>query len=423
MIGLIDCNNFFVSCERVFNPALLNRPVIVLSNNDGCAVAISNEAKALGITRGVPFYKIKSIVENYNIAVLSGNLRLYGDMSSRVMATLSSIVPDVEIYSIDEAFFDISGWERTQLPEIGQQIVSQVRRNTGIPTSLGIAPTKTLAKIASSFAKKYPGYNGSCVIDTPLKREKALSLSPISNVWGIGRKLSARLNSFGITRAIDFANLPIERVRQLVNITGERTWRELNGEPCIDIETIAPEKRQICTSRSFSSSISDFETLSNAIASFATIATRKLREQSCCAVSLSVFIHTNAYRTDLEQYYRSAHFSLEEPTDDTLIITTCAINALKSVYKKGYAYKKAGVIITEIIDQDKMQPGLFTSPEEREKRRRLMKAVDSINYSSTTTDMIHTASYDPNIQLARKNLMSGNYTTRLTDIITINCVP
>lgn len=421
MIGLIDCNNFFVSCERVFNPALLARPVIVLSNNDGCAVAISEEAKKLGIKRGIPYYQIRPIVERNNIAILSGNLRLYGDMSSRVMATISSIVSEIEIYSIDEAFLDMNSWTLEELPNIGRQIVERVRRNTGIPTSLGIASTKTLAKIASHFAKKYQGYKGVCIIDNNQKIEKALTLTDISDVWGIGRKLSKKLRECGIITARDFARLPIQRVKQLVNISGERTWRELNGEPCIDIETITPEKRQICTSRSFSKALTDIDMLANAVSSFTSIASRKLREQHSFAVSISVFIHTNAYRSDLEQYFKTAHLKLDEPTNDTLSLTSAAINALKSIYRSGYAYKKAGVIITEVVDAEQVQPGLFISPEERAKRHRLMKAIDTINYSSTATDMVHTASFDPEMKLVRKDLMSGHYTTRLSDIITINC--
>lgn len=421
MIGLIDCNNFFVSCERVFNPSLLARPVIVLSNNDGCAVAISEEAKKLGIRRGVPYYQIKSIVERNNIAILSGNLRLYGDMSSRVMATISSIVPETEIYSIDEAFLDMNYWSIEKLLDVGRHLVKRVRRDTGIPTSLGIAPTKTLAKIASHFAKKYHGYKGLCIIDNSQKIEKALALTDISSVWGIGRKLNKKLRECGIFTAGDFAQLPLERVKRLVNITGERTWRELNGEPCIDIETITPEKKQICTSRSFSKTLTDIDSLANAVSSFTSIASRKLREQRSCAVSISVFIHTNAYRTDLDQYFKTAHLKLDEPTNDTLSLTFAAINALKSIYRSGYAYKKAGVIITEVVDVEQVQPGLFISPEERAKRYRLMKAIDTINYSSTATDMVHTASFDPEMKLVRKDLMSGHYTTRLSDIITINC--
>ncbi len=421
MIGLIDCNNFFVSCERVFNPSLIDRPVVVLSNNDGCAVAISNEAKALGIKRGVPYYKIKNIVEQHNIAILSGNIRLYGDMSSRVMSTISSIIPDIEIYSIDEAFINLSRISYSDLSDIGNQIVTRVLKDTGIPTSLGISTTKTLAKIASRFAKKHAGYKGVCIIDDPSKRIRALELTAINDVWGIGRKLSIKLEKYGITKAIDYSQLPLTKVSQLVNISGERTWRELNGEPCIDIETIAPDRKQICTTRSFSISLTDFTSLSNAISSFATIASRKLREQDGCAASLSVFIHTNAFRIDQEQYFKSHYIQLEEPTNDTLAITTAAINALKSIYKDGYSYKKAGIIISEIIDQNHVQHGLFASAEEREKRCRLMKTIDKINYSSTSIEMLHTASFDPSMKLSRKEFMSKHYTTRLSDIIVINC--
>ena len=421
MIGLIDCNNFFVSCERVFNPSLSNRPVIVLSNNDGCAVAISNEAKSLGIKRGVPFYQIKSIVEQNNIAVLSGNMRLYGDMSSRVMATLSSIIKDIEIYSIDEAFIDMQGLNYEQLQSIGRKIVKRVKKDTGIPTSLGIAPTKTLAKIASHFAKKYSGYNEVCVIDSDEKRIKALELTQINDVWGIGRKLSNQLQKYGIHNAIDFANMPYFNISRIVNINGQRTWRELNGESCIDIETITPEKKQICTSRSFPKAITEIDSLISAVSSFATIVSRKLRAQKSYAISISVFIHTNAFRTDQQQYFKSSHNRFEEPTDDTLTITTIAVNALKSIFREGYAYKKAGVIITEIIDAENYQPGLFTSQKEREKRHRLMSVLDTINLSNKTTDMVHTASLDPKMKLVKKELMSNHYTTRLADIITINC--
>lgn len=421
MVGLIDCNNFFVSCERVFAPSLMRRPVIVLSNNDGCAVAVSDEAKVLGIKRGVPYYQIKSIITHNNIVVLSGNMQLYGDMSSRVMATISSIISDIEIYSIDEAFLNMQGWRHDQLQLIGQEIVSRVRRDTGIPTSLGIAPTKTLAKIASHFAKRYSGYNGVCVINSEEKRVKALKLISINDVWGIGRQLSKRLQKYGINKAIDFACMPLEDVKRIVNISGQRTWRELNGQSRIDIETIAPDRKQICTSRSFSKSISDFESLANAVSSFASIVSRKLREQNSYAVSLSVFIHTNAFRTDLNQYFKSAHNHFDEPTNDTLTITTMSINALKSIYKEGYAYKKAGVLITEIVNQGNYQPGLFIPPEERERRQRLMNIVDTINHSNNATDIVHTASFDPRMKMVRKELMSNHYTTRLSDIITINC--
>ena len=421
MIGLIDCNNFFVSCERVFNPALINKPVVILSNNDGCAVSISNEAKALGIKRGAPYFQIKDIAEKNHVYILSGNIKLYGDMSSRVMATLSSIIPNIEIYSIDEAFIDFSGINTESLNLVGAKIVSKIFRDTGIPTSLGIASTKTLAKIASKFAKKFRGYNGVCCINTESQRITALKLSMISDVWGIGRNLAQKMLSKGINTAADFAQLPLERVRNIVNVTGERTWRELNGESCINIETIEPEKKQICTSRSFASPIYEFDLLVNAISSFASTASRKLREQSWRAVSLTVFIHTDSYNNDIAQYCNSAHITLEEPTNDTLTITSKAVETLKKIYRSNYCYKKAGIIITEIVDQNSVQQVLFIPPEDRSKRNRLMKAMESINQNDSTYNMVHTASCDPEMRLSRKGFNSQQYTTRLSDIITIRC--
>lgn len=421
MIGLIDCNNFFVSCERVFNPALVNKPVVILSNNDGCAVSISNEAKSLGIKRGAPYFQIKDIADKNNVYILSGNIKLYGDMSSRVMATLSSIIPNIEIYSIDEAFIDFSGINPDLLNSVGAKIVSKILRDTGIPTSLGIASTKTLAKIASRFAKNFKGYKGVCCINTDEQRAKALKMSIITDVWGIGRKLGKKMQEKCINTAADFAHLPLERVRNIVNVTGERTWRELNGESCINIETIEPEKKQICTSRSFASPINEFDLLVNAISSFASIASRKLREQLCCAVSLTVFIHTDSYYNDIDQYFNSAHVTLEEPTNDTLTITSKAIESLKKIYRLNYSYKKAGIIITEVVDQNNVQQVLFVPPEDRNKRKRLMKAMDLINQNDTTYNMVHTASCDPDMRLSRKGFNSHQYTTRLSDIITISC--
>ena len=240
MIGLIDCNNFFVSCERLFRPDLAGKPVVVMSNNDGCAVAMSNEAKALGVKRGIPIYQIKQLIERYKVVTLSSNHKLYGNISSRVMATIGTIVPDIEIYSIDEAFLDMSYLDGEALETTGRKIVAKVRRYVGIPTSLGIAPTKTLAKIAARFAKKYPAYKGVCIIDNEEKRRKALSLIRIEDVWGIGRRTGKRLRQYNINSALDFADMSLSRVRQLVNIAVERTWRELNNEPSVDIKNIEP---------------------------------------------------------------------------------------------------------------------------------------------------------------------------------------
>lgn len=423
MIGLIDCNNFFVSCERVFDPSLRGRPVVVLSNNDGCAVALSNEAKALGLKRGTPLFKMRDEVTRHNITVLSGNHRLYGDLSSRVMATISEIIPEIEIYSIDECFLRFDKWPVDDLVVAGHDIVRRVRRNVGIPTSLGIAPTKTLAKLASRFAKKYPGYNSVCVIDTDDKRRKALALTDVDDIWGIGRRLGRKLHAMHIDSALDLADMSPERVKSVFNITGQRTWRELNGQPCIELEMTPPDKKQICCSRSFATMIFDPEPLFEAMAAFATIAARKLRSQKSAAVSLGVFVHTNAFREDMDQYHASNFRTLPEPTNDTMTITATAIEALKGIYRRGYGFKKAGILITEIVPADTIQQSLFTSATDRQRRQRLMGVVDTINNGSPTRDMVHVATRTPLDSCVSCQYQTRRYSTRLSDIIVVKTSP
>lgn len=421
MIGLIDCNNFFVSCERVFNPSIRNKPVIVFSNNDGCAVAISNEAKALGIKRGDPFFKIKGACIAYGIETFSGNHKLYGDMSSRVMATLASIVPDIEIYSVDEAFLHLDGLATDDLQAFGREIVRRVRRATGIPTSLGFAPTKTLAKVAAKFAKKHPGYHGCCIVDSEEKRRKALELTTLRDVWGIGRRLSRRLSDYGLTTALQFADWTREDIEKVLNVTGEKTWLELNGTPCVDFEPDDSPQKQMTCSRSFGKPLTEFDDLATAFAAFANTVGRRMREHSLCAVSLSVFIHTDAFRQDLPQYYDSAHRTLAEPTADTMTLTTAAIDALRSIYRKEYGYKKAGIHICELTNASNIQQSLFCDALDREKRRRLMDAVDTINRSTISHDLVHTGAYTSIDQFVRKEKPSRLFSTRLSDIITISC--
>lgn len=418
MYGLVDCNNFFVSCERVFNPALRRKPVAVLSNNDGCIVALSNEAKALGLKRGDPYFKVKHICETSEAFTMSGNHRLYGDMSSRVMATLSAMVPEIEIYSIDEAFLHLDGIATDKLNETGHDIVRRVYRDTGIPTSLGIAPTKTLAKVAAHFAKRYQGYHAVCMINDDTSRRKALELTEIGEVWGIGRRLRRKFESLGIANALQFADMPREKVERMMNVIGIRTWRELNGEPCInhDIDT---SRKQLCCSRSFNTMISDFDSLRKSIVIFASVISRKLREQRLAAVSISVFIHTNAYRDDLEQYFNSSHRKLAEASSDTIAITEAAVNCLESIYRQGYSYKKAGIMVSETIDQSAVRRSLFTDDNDRQRRRRLMQVLDNVNATSVAHDTLHIASYEPIDSLVRGEHRSRMYSTRLSDIITV----
>lgn len=408
MIGLIDCNNFFVSCERLFRPNLAGKPVVVMSNNDGCAVAMSNEAKALGIKRGLPIYQLRQIINRYNVATISGNHRMYGNISSRVMATIGSIVPEMDIYSIDEAFIDMSLWEGKALDETAHKIVSKVRRDVGIPTSLGIAPTRTLAKIAARFAKKYPGYRGVCIIDNDDKRRKALALTGIDEVWGIARRLGKRLRQYNINTALDFAELPLSEVRKIINVMGERSWRELNGEPCIDHEAAEPLNKQICTSRSYKKSIEDPELLKEAVADYSAKVARRLREQGGCAKSVTVFIQTNSFRPELPQHFGSTTIQLDEATDDTLAITSAAVRAVDSLFRPGYAYRRAGVTVNEIVNHNAVQQNLFSVPGRREKRQRLMTVIDSINAGEDTRGMVRSASSVPGGNCGKKDREKEN---------------
>lgn len=415
MFGLMDCNNFYASCERVFNPSLNGKPIVVLSNNDGCVIARSNEAKELGIKMGVPAYQINDVVKRFDVAVFSSNYTLYGDMSGRVMSILSELAPSVEIYSIDEAFVELSGIRN--LHTLGTQIKDEVTRGTGIPVSLGIAPTKTLAKVANKYAKKYAAYDRLCIIDTEEKREKALRLFDIRDVWGIGRRQAVKLTKQRVKTAYDFTQLPGSWVRKNMTIVGERTWKELRGISCIDMETAPPAKKQICTSRSFGKMIEDLPTLSEAIATHASTCARKLREQKSYATSLMVFIHTNNFREDLPQYWKNTVVKLPVPTADTLEIVHHALAGLNNIFMQGYRYKKAGVIITEITDN--AQLGLFDSVD-RIKRNNLMQAVDKIN-----------SKYQQHIKLAvqgngrdwklKQEQLSNHYTTDINEIITIKC--
>lgn len=409
----MDCNNFYASCERVFNPSLNGKPVVVLSNNDGCVIARSNEAKALGVPMGAPAYQIRELVEKHGVAVFSSNYTLYGDMSARVMSILSSLAPEIEVYSIDEAFVNLDGI--TDYQSLGRIIVNKVYKDTGIPVSLGIAPTRTLAKMANKFAKKYPAYQRVCCIDTEEKREKALRLFAIGDVWGIGRRQAAKLEKEGVKTACDFTQLPNSWVRKYMTVVGERTWKELRGIPCIT-ENITPRK-QICTSRSFGQMIENIEQMDEAVSTFASICAKKLREQNGYAVSLLVFIQTNRFRDDLPQYWKSVSVNLPVPTDDTQEIVHYALTGLRSIFLKGYHYKKAGVIITEITYN--IQRNLFDMID-RDKRNRLMNAVDSINGMHGKSVQLAIQGNGTSWKLKQEQL-SKHYTTDLGEIIEINC--
>ena len=417
MYGLIDCNNFYASCERVFNPALNNKPVLVLSNNDGCVIARSAEVKALGIPMGEPAYKIKDLINKHDIHVFSSNYTLYGDMSNRVMTTIASFVSDIEIYSIDEAFIDFVGFDLYDLKNLGSKIVRTTSKNTGIPVSLGIAPTKTLAKAANRFAKKYRDYNGVCIIDSDEKREKALKLLNIEDVWGIGRQYAKKLKYHSINTAWDFTQKSKRWIRREMGVVGERTWLELLGTACIELDR-QTSKKTICTSRSFGERLTELTDISEAVANYAATCGRKLRNQKTLASGIMVFIHTNLNDTTHPPYYNQTIIQLPVPTSDSSELIFYAQTALKSIFKPGYRYKKAGVVITEIVPEFPQQTNMFDL-RQRTKYKNAMIAMDNLN-NLYGNHKVRIASQGFGRKWRLKNeKLSPCYTTRFDDILKI----
>ena len=379
MFAIVDCDNCYVSCERVFRPDLNGKPVVVLSNNDGCVVARSNEAKAMGIKAGTPYYQLKDLFPGQEIAVFSSNYELYGDMTDRVMSIIRSEVPDFYRYSIDEGFCMLHGMEHLDLKGWGENLYKRILRSTGMPVSIGIARTKTLAKMASHFAKHYKGYNHCCYIDNEERRVKALQLYPIDEVWGIGRQYAKRLEAVGVKTAYDFASLSKSWVRVTFNVVATRTWMELNGEDCIPLEDMS-KKKSICTSRSFPNMIGDMETLRTSISNFAVRCAEKLRRQQSAASVVSVFIDTNHFREDLPQYWNMAEERLLTPSNSSQQIVQCALRCTQRIFRQGYQYKRAGVVVMGICPESAIQTNFIDYDSERyEKMKRLDEVIDSIN--------------------------------------------
>ena len=421
LFGLVDCNNFYCSCERVFHPDLMGKPVVVLSNNDGCVIARSEESKALGIRMGDVFYQVKDKLEQHDVAVFSSNYNLYGDMSRRVMSLLSRYSPKVDVYSIDEAFLDFSGMGTSeQLVQYGKQMVRFIGKGTGIPVSLGIAPTKTLAKMASKFAKKYKGYEGVCLMDTDEKREKALKLFPVEDVWGIGHRSAEKLHYHGIRTAWDLTQKSESWVRRELTVTGVRTWKELRGESCISIEEL-PHKKSICTSRSFADQgLNRLADVEEAIANFTAQCSRKLREQHTVCQSITIFAHTSRFREDLPQSYIYQTIPLMVPTNNQQELVSVAVKALRANWKEGdgYFYKKAGAIVWGISRDHAIQTHLFDSVD-REKQAALAKAIDAINRKNGHNTIRVAVQGDEKGWQLKKEYISRQYTTNLDDVIVL----
>lgn len=385
VFALVDCNNFYASCERVFNPKLEGRPVIVLSNNDGCAIARSNEAKALGIKMGAPFFKIKDIVERHKVQVFSANFSLYGDLSRRVMATLDTFSPEVEIYSVDEAFINLTGFDCHDFDSYGRHIKATVKQWTGIPVSVGIAETKTLAKVAGEFAKKSPKANGVLDLTKSKYQELALHRLPVYEVWGVGRKISEKLNKKGITTALQLRDADDDYILRTFNVCLLRTVLELRGISCLQLELEAKPNKTIACTRSFAELTSDKTFLEQAVSSYTARASERLREQKLATKKLLVFIQTNRFRKSEPQYSRSAEVTLPIATDATPQLIHYARKGLDKIYRPEYRYHKAGVIMLDLIPASEIQTGLFDCVD-REKSDRLMITLDRVNqiYGSNT---------------------------------------
>lgn len=430
MYGIVDCDNCYVSCERVFRPDLEGKAVVVLSNNDGCVVARSNEAKAMGIKEGTPYFQLSQLFPNQKIAVFSSNYELYGDLTARVVSIISQEAPSYFRYSIDECFVYLDGMENINLQKWGENLHKRIKQSVGMPVSIGLAPNKTLAKIASKLAKKYEVYRHCCIINNDENRIAALKWLPIEDVWGIGRRYAAKLQSLGCRTAYDFAEHHKDWVRQTFNnINIVRTWQELNGEDCVPNEELA-KKKSICTSRSFNGMISDFETLRTHVANYASRCAEKLRKQETVASIVGVFLSTNPFREDLLQYWNFQETRLLTPSSSTIPIVQAATEVLRNIYRKGYQYKRGGVIVMGISPNSPIQQDLFdVDAEQIQKLKRLDAAVDRINkINGSETVVIGSQQYTQKDGKGKANVFanamkqehkSKNYTTRWSDIIVL----
>jgi DNA polymerase V len=379
LFALVDCNNFYASCERVFDRRLNGKPVVVLSNNDGCVIARSDEAKKLDIPMGAPFFKYEAMMKHHNVAVFSSNYTLYGDMSARVMDSLHEFTPDVEIYSIDEAFIGLGGFDADILPQYMADMRRSISQWTGIPTSVGIAPTKTLAKLACRIAKK-GDYDGVFMLRDDDLIKNILEKTEIEDIWGISKRWGARLRQLGIGTGLDLRRASPKQIKKALSVVGERIVHELNGRPCLMLEDIQP-KQQIMVSRSFGGMIDSCSELEQAVASYTARAAEKLRKQGSRAGGLQVFMRTNPFKSGEPQYSNATTFSFDNPVSDTPTLIKAALRGIQAMYKREYRYKQAGVMLTGLISADTGQISLLNPEPEalRNEKDDLMGILDGIN--------------------------------------------
>jgi len=417
MYALVDCNNFYASCERVFNPSLEKNPVAILSNNDGCIISMSDEAKALQLPFGAPIFKWEAFCKANNITVLSSNYPLYGDMSERVMRILGQFTPDVEVYSIDEAFLQFKGFEGIDFEQKATTIRNRILQWTGIPVCVGIAPTKALSKVANKIARSnIKKSQGICVINSDEKRVKALKWTSIEKLWGVGKGLQKRLSAKGCKTAYDFTQLSDTWVKKNLAITGYKLKKDLEGVPMLKLDH-RETKKAIATTRSFEYTYSDIENIKERISTFASSCAEKLRNQKTACHVIIVMLRSNSHKKDLEQHRVSKTVVFPYPTNSTLAISNAAVKAVKAIFKTGIRYKRAGVIVTGLVPEDNYQLDMFI--EENPKHRPLMKAIDKLN-RTFKADKIKLANQDlQRTWKMRQERLSPKYTTNINEVIVV----
>ena len=415
-IALIDCNNFYASCERIFNPKLMRRPIVVLSNNDGCIITRSAEAKKLGIKMGEPYFKAKKIIDKNNVKVFSSNYSLYGDISQRVMETLARFAPDIEIYSIDEAFLGLNGFENYELSTDCSYMRRTIKQWVGIPVSIGVSSTKTLSKIANNLAKKNKEYDGVCILKSWFEINEALKLTPIGDVWGIGRRLSSFLQKYNIKTAYDFIQLDKGWVRKNMGVVGEKTFLELCGVSCIELDLIPSDKKSCCVSRSFSKPIEKIHDLEESVSAYGTRVAEKIREEGLMAESMSVFVLTNYFNRKEKQYSNSIKLQLPFPTNNSIKIVKRALQGIRKIYREGYRYKKAGVILYGLSKSSQVK-GLLDY--DRESSDAIMNTMDRINgrYGSSVVRLA-SEGIEKSWRMKREKV-SPCYTTNFDDLVEV----
>lgn len=420
MYALVDCNNFYASCERVFQPQFAGKPIVILSNNDGCIISRSEEAKALGIPMGAPEFQVREQLQKNSINVFSSNYTLYGDLSKRVMNILRQFTPNVEDYSIDEAFLNFNGVSIEDYHNYGLQIRKRILKWLGLPVCVGIAPTKALSKVANRIAKKFPEKTGGVhVIDTDEKRIKALKWTKIGDVWGIGYRLTKKMKAMNINTAYDFIQPQYENfIKREMGIIGLRLRSELEGKPVLELEEALETKKSIAITRSFKTKLSKLDDLKERVSTFATVCAEKLRKQNSCCYSVNVFLAKDPHNTTGRTYFSRTE-TLPFATNSNLTISTLAIEMLGKIYEPNQVYMKAGVIVTQLIPQDQKQLHLFE--EENPKHQKLMEVIDQF-HKKTGERKIRLGNQDlQHTWIMKQNHLSPNFTTNLNDIITVKC--